>query len=102
MGSLPTYRHLANRDRRVEVNIWAGARQPGEQSYLTVRVRNISASGCKIECMAPLDPALPVIVRFEEFGERKAKIMWSKVGGYGCKFDQKLPESVVGKLAGNG
>ena len=95
-----TFRQHLDRSRRYDVHLWAQARHEGDPGYLTVKVADISTSGCKIECMAPLDPAKKVLLRFDSYGQCKAAVMWSRVGAYGCKFDQKLSDAVIKQIVG--
>ena len=69
---------------------------------LTVMVTNISRTGCRLECLAPLIRRKPVIVRFENGVRKPATIKWSKTGAYGCEFDTPLDENVLFDFANSG
>lgn len=67
---------------------------------ISALVTNLSRSGCRIESMINLDPKAPVLISYREFPTIRAKIMWSKVGGHGCKFEKPIPDATLATIIG--
>ncbi|OAO03307.1 hypothetical protein A8B75_11100 [Sphingomonadales bacterium EhC05] len=57
-------------------------------------LQDLSISGFLLSCPAQLNQHKPLMIKLPGLELLTARIMWSKDGKYGCKFDRELYPAV--------
>ena len=83
--------------RRI-VNFTAYVRQM-KTEIAEIKVTDLSTDGCKFRCNRDLDEAAEVWLKISGTGARRARIVWSDEGQFGCEFLSPLDVATVEQLA---
>ena len=86
-----------NAQRRV-VNFTAHARTTGSD-IAEVKVTDLSTTGCRLRCKHPLEPDAEIWLKISGTGARRARIVWSEDGQFGCEFQSPMDSQTVEQLA---
>lgn len=86
------------RAARVAISLGASLRERGRSAF-TVKMVDLSASGCRIECGADLEVGASVWLKLPGLEPRYSRIAWSRGGFAGIEFEAPLHDAVIDALA---
>lgn len=95
----PVGSELVQRDQRYTIGLWVSVIQPNS-SAMQARIANISVSGARLECLAPLHADLPLQVIINDQSRLRSRIVWTSTGVYGCEFESRLTDAELMAIIG--
>jgi hypothetical protein len=80
------------------VNVTAYARRM-KTEIAEIKVTDLSTKGCRFRCNRDLDESAEIWLKISGTGARRATIVWSEEGQFGCEFVSPLDSATVEQLA---